>query len=110
MLFIDPNGNYPRYMGDLLATNPGWVEGQAIPDGWIYVNEVSAPNFNASVEKLEELEPAPREDGQYYQTWNVRSLTEAELEIVNAPTNARNRLANLGFTEAEIDALFMGLR
>jgi hypothetical protein len=110
MLLIDPQGNYPRHIGDIALANPGWEEGQALPEGWIYVNPTEIPSHDLATQKLEELAPTLGEDGQYYQTWNVRGLTEAELEIVNAPTNARNRLVALGFTEAEINALFMGLR
>lgn len=110
MLFIDPNGNYPRHIGDLMLASPGWEEGQALPEGWVYVNQVDVPIYDISTQKVEELAPTIAEDGQYYQVWNVRPFTDEELEILNAPTNARNRLISLGFTEAEINALILGLR
>jgi hypothetical protein len=108
MLLIDPQGNYPRHIGDIMLANPGWEEGQALPEGWIYVNPVEIPAHNISTQRLEELAPTLAEDGQYYQTWNVRDLTGEELEIVNAPTTARAKLKSLGLTDAEVNALFMG--
>ena len=110
MLFIDPNGNYPRHIGDLESANPSWELGQALPEEWIYVNEVTLPEFDFQAQKIEELPPTLAEDGQYYQVWNVRSLTEEELEIRNAPTTARTKLKALGLTDHEIDALALGLR
>lgn len=110
MLLIDPQGNYPRYIGDLKSQNPDWSEGEALPENWKYVNYTTVPEFDASTHKLEELSPVLAEDGQYYQTWNIRELTAEELEIANAPDTARTKLQNLGFSNAEIDFLLLRIR
>lgn len=110
MLFIDPQGNYPRHIGDVVVANPDWQEGQALPEGWIYVNPSEIPAHDINTEKIEELYPTQGEDGQYYQTWNVRGFTEEELAVMNAPITAKNKLRALGFSDAEIDALFLGIR
>lgn len=108
MLLIDPQGNYPRHIGDIVLANPGWEEGQALPEGWIYVNPSEIPTHDMTTQKLEELAPALAEDGQYYQTWNVREFTAEELEVINAPTTAKTKLKALGLTDAEVASLFMG--
>lgn len=110
MLLIDPQGNYPRYVGDLRSQNPGWEEGQALPEGWINVNYSSVPEFDMSTQRLEELSPSLAEDGQYYQTWNVREATAEELEVANAPSTARIKFQNLGFTDPEIDFILQGFK
>jgi|AntAceMinimDraft_5_1070358.scaffolds.fasta_scaffold18436_3 hypothetical protein len=110
MLFIDADGNYPRHMGDLLQVDADWTEGQALPAGWVFVNEVAIPTFDFETKKLEELTPTLAEDGLYYQTWNVRDFTADELEIINAPTTARNKLKDLGLTDHEVDAIFLSFR
>jgi hypothetical protein len=107
MLFIDPQGNYPRHIGNIVVLNSEWQEGQALPEGWIYVNPLDIPAYDLATQKLEELAPTLSEDGQYYQTWNVRDLTAEELEIINAPTTVRAKLKALGLTDAEIDVLFI---
>jgi hypothetical protein len=108
MLLIDPQGNYPRHIGDIMVENPTWEEGQALPEGWIYVNPSEIPAHDISSEKLEEVAPTVGEDGQYYQTWSVRPFTEEEIAAKNAPTTARNKLKALGLTDAEVSALFIG--
>ena len=110
MLLIDPQGNYPRYQGDLISAYPDWTEGQALPEGWTYVNSTSIPTFNFSTQRLEELSPALGEDGSYYQVWEVREMTAEELEIANAPSTAKTKLANLGFSDAEINLILSGIR
>jgi hypothetical protein len=92
MLLIDPQGNYPRYVGDLLLANPSWKEAQPLPEGWIIVNPSEIPSHNMATHKLEELHPALAEDGQYYQSWSLSEITLSESEI-------REKLLSMGLPE-----------
>ena len=110
MIFINPNNEYPRYVGDLQLENPGWAEGQALPEGWKYVEDSIPPEFTANNQVLEEGFPALDENGIYQRNWSIRSMTAEELEVVNAPITAREKLKTLGLTEVEIDYLARSLR
>jgi hypothetical protein len=101
---MSPNNEYPRYPGDIEIANPGWNFGDPLPTGWVFVNETTPP----------ELEPGqtygagePEEiNGEWFHTWTVRDLTEAELEVINAPRTAKEKLTALGFSEVEISSIF----
>jgi hypothetical protein len=103
MPYMSPSGEYPRYPGDIQIVSPEWSFGDPLPDGWIFVNETNPP----------ELEPGqtyeagdPEEvNGEWFHTWIVRNLTEFELEIINAPRTAREKLFALGFSEAEVQSI-----
>lgn len=104
MPYISPSNEYPRYPGDIQIDNPGWDAGDPLPAGWIFVNETAPPETGPG-EIFEAGEPE-EVDGEWFQTWSVRSLTEEELAIANAPITAREKLVSLGFTDAEIRAIF----
>ena len=107
MYLIDPNGNYPRFRGDLKIAVPSWRDGDALPNGWVEVQD-SLPPQTEPDEVYEEGPPA-EVDGVLTRTWNVRPLTTEEIERRSAPSAARQRLADLGLTETEIEALVEGL-
>lgn len=92
MLLIDPQGNYPRYVGDLLLSDPGWVEGNSLPEGWVLVIPSEIPSHNMATHKLEEVYPSIAEDGKYYQSWSLSEINLSESEI-------RERLISLGLPE-----------
>lgn len=93
MLLINPEGEYPRYIGDLLLENPSWQEGDELPDGWIEVQESSLPSIGQD-EAIEELAPEIL-DGVYVQKFAVRPLTQAELDAREAKLQAiQNAIAN----------------
>lgn len=48
-------------------------------------------------------------DGVITQNWAVRDLTEEEIESKNASITARQKLIDLGLTEAEVQALVRGM-
>ena len=108
LIFIDPEGNYPRFVGDLMATTPGWSVGDSIPEGWQVVEETPLPPISEG-QTFNELAPAVV-DGVLKQIWEVRDLTEEEIARVNAPKTARAKLIALGLTDAEIDSLVLGIR
>lgn len=107
MLFIDSNGNFPRYYGDIMAEHPGWKLGDKIPAGWQLVADAPSPDYAAD-EAFEDGEPA-LVDGVLTRTYIVRKLTTEELEARNAPVTARQRLVDLGFSDAEISAIARGI-
>jgi hypothetical protein len=107
MLYIDPNGNFPRYYGDIASQNPGWALGDALPTGWQLVADAPSPEY-AEDETFEDGEPA-LVDGVLTRTFVVRKLTTEELELRSAPLTARQRFMDLGFTDAEISAIARGI-
>jgi hypothetical protein len=86
---------------------PGWRLGDDLPEGWVLVAETERPEPGANQVTVE---AAPKEiKGVWTQQWLVRDMTTEELERRDAPANAKARLVELGFTEAEIEALVRGL-
>jgi hypothetical protein len=107
MLYIDPQGNYPRYYGDIISANPDWVLGADLPDGWQFVADSEPPVYGDD-EIIQDGFPE-FVDGILTRTFVVRSLTEEELEARNAPRTAREKLELLGFSSAEITAIARGI-
>jgi len=103
MLFINPENEYPRHIGDIQLVKAGFKEGDALPNGWVKVEESERPRAEANQVTVE---GAPAEvDGVMTQTWTVRDFTQAELDRRDAPANAKAKLIALGLTEAEALAL-----
>lgn len=108
LIFIDPNGNYPRFVGDIILENPAWEVGNPLPDGWTPVQSTTPPEATTS-QILEESYPELI-DGVYTQKWTLRDKTEQELALELAAETARQKLKDLGLTDVEIDSLAKGLR
>ena len=107
MLYINPDNEYPRHIGDVQLAKPSFKDGDALPTGWTKVEESERPT--AGTDKVT-VEGAPAEvDGVMTQSWTVRDLTQEELDRRNAPANAKAKLIALGLTEAEVSALVQGL-
>lgn len=108
MLYINPQNEYPRHIGDIQAENPGWEPEFGLPEGWILVQPTDPPTLDGD-QVLQEL-PPQKINGVWTQVWTARDLTEQELEIRNAPITARQKLKEIaGLTDAEITALSRGL-
>jgi hypothetical protein len=107
MIYINAEGEYPRHIGDVQLAQNGWAEGDALPTGWQSVVETERPT--AGTDQLTYDSGPVDVDGVLSQGWTVRDLTAEELERRNAPANAKARLVELGFTDAEISALVSGL-
>ena len=107
MIYISPENEYPRHIGDIQLDFPSFKEGDAMPIGWNQVFESPRPETGADQVAYEGLPQDVK--GVITQTWIVRDLTQAELDRRNAPEDARARLTELGFTDAEIQALVSGL-
>jgi hypothetical protein len=107
MLYINPDNEYPRHIGDVQLAKSGFKDGDVLPTGWTQVEESERPtagNNQVTVESFPETL-----DGVMTQTWTVRDLTQAELDRRNAPANAKAKLIELGLTEEEVSALVRGL-
>lgn len=107
-IYVDPQGNYPRYPGDIQIDNPGWEIGDPTPPGWAQVSEVEPPIGDRDTYVYEGM---PTEiDGVLSQVWMSRPLTEEEIAHRDAPLTARQKLKDvLNLSDAEIDALKRGL-
>lgn len=80
-IFISPNNEYPRHVGDILLDDPSWDGDQNnLPTGWIPVTPTERP-FVEDGKIAYELEPS-LVDGQYVQVWAVRDLTKEELALI----------------------------
>ena len=107
MLYINSENEYPRHIGDIQIDHPSFKEGDALPTGWVKVEESERPT--AGTDKVT-VESFPEEiDGVMTQSWTVRDLTQAELDRRDAPANAKAKLLALGLTEAEVAALVSGM-
>lgn len=107
MLYIDPNGNFPRYYGDIMSANEGWSLGDPLPEGWRLVADAPAPEYGDD-EAFIDGEPAII-DGVLTRTFVIRKLTAEELEAKTAPITAREKLLALNFSDAEITAIARGI-
>jgi len=104
MPYISPDNEYPRYPGDIQIVSPGWEVGDPLPEGWVFVEETPIPEIE---EGQTFYAGEPEEvDGTWRHTWVVRDLSEEELSVINAPKTAKEKLASLGFSDAEITAIF----
>lgn len=79
-LFINPNNEYPRYVGDILIKHPDF-DGVNLPEGWKSVEEVDRPIVGTD-EIVYEKSPVLI-DGIYKQSWGIRPVTEEEIEKRN---------------------------
>ena len=107
MIYINSENEYPRHIGDVQLVKAGFKDGDALPTGWVKVEESERPT--AGTDQVT-VEGTPAEvDGVMTQSWIVRNLTEEELGRRDAPANARAKLIELGLTELEVNALVAGL-
>jgi hypothetical protein len=78
MIYINPQGEYPRHYGDIQLDNPTWELGDELPEGWVKVEESPRPEITSN-QVAYEVHPVET-DGVWYQTWEVRDLTTEEIE------------------------------
>lgn len=98
-IYISPNNEYPRHIGDIQIENPNWQNGDALPTGWIQVVATEPP---ARQDGFVVYETAPEEtDGVFYQKWATRELTSTEIQAQQVAAIRRKVMMNLPLTEAE---------
>tara|TARA_B100000085_G_scaffold228188_1_gene214130 strand:- start:208 stop:597 length:390 start_codon:yes stop_codon:yes gene_type:complete len=61
MKFIDPDGTFPLYVGDVTRIKPDWQEGDALPEGWRQVVETPLPSDYHEDTTEDTLNPEPVE-------------------------------------------------
>jgi hypothetical protein len=88
MIFVGPNGSYPRYVGDLLLEFPDWTTRKKVPAGWERVFETSPPALSNGT-ALKELFPARLEDGKLYQQWSLVPVEEDQFDITSVFPKSR---------------------
>lgn len=79
-LFINPNNEYPRYIGDIQAEHPDF-DGVNLPEGWVAVEQTERPAVTEN-EVVYEI-PPQLIDGVYKQSWSIRPVTQEEIEKRN---------------------------
>jgi len=79
-LFISPNNEYPRYVGDILIDYPDF-DGVNLPTGWVAIQETERPPVQEN-EIVYEISPKLT-NGLYKQSWAIRAVTEEEIEKRN---------------------------
>lgn len=107
MQFISPQGEYPRFIGDIQLEHPNFKKTDPLPTGWVFVETVERP-MPAQDEVVYEDYPIEI-DGVMSQNWKSRPMTSEEIEFRDAPKRAKEKLIALGLTEAEVEALARGL-
>ena len=98
---------FPIFLGDAQVAHPEWngdIENPPTPLVWV-VDAAPDQVVNKVVEDAEPKLVA----GVWTRQYTYRDYTEDELATINAPITAREKLASLGFTEAEIKALVFGM-
>lgn len=107
MIYIDPDGNYPRFRGDIELAHPSWTKGDDLPEGWILVQQTEPPT-TTTYQVAEETAPELVE-GVYQQIWVVREMTSEEIERVDAPETLLAKLQTLTLNGAEKALLSVGV-
>lgn len=84
-------GEYPRHIGDVE------LDPQA---PWAVVTETTPPEAPSPFHIVYEGTPS-LEDGVYVQTWEIRELSEAEVETIRVE-RLRERLSRMGITQEDL--------
>lgn len=105
-MYISPEGDFPRYIGDIMLRNPEWKEGDQLPDGWHKITESEPPQVSA--EETAYVSAVEEKDGKHVLVWASRALTPEELEIKNARQNLKNKLDSLELSKEEVGMIIRG--
>lgn len=79
MIFVDKQGNYPRYLGDLREAYPEWTVKNAIPNGWKVVREIEAPTVSGLEMLVEDFPECI--NGILTQKWSIISMPELATNV-----------------------------
>jgi hypothetical protein len=98
---------YPAFKGDLMLQYPDWDGDDAtLPEPWVEVEMTDLPELGVDETWVEELPVL--NNGKYVQKFSIRSMTTEEIAERDAPLTAKARFIELGFSEAEIQAMQRG--
>lgn len=106
-LFIDSEGNYPKYPGDVLKINPSWTSGKPLPTGWSLVLETPRPEQPVG-QYLHEAYPELI-DGIFVQTWVLTEYSQSEMEQLSTKNSSDLYLDKLEIDQATREALLRRL-
>ncbi len=99
MKYLNPNGEWPRYAGDIQLEHPTWNIGDALPAGWHIINDVAQPE--AGEDEVAEITGVQEIDGEFFDLWTIRPLTSEELaERAAFIEMMKAKLAELGPSES----------
>lgn len=103
MIYISPEGEYPRHIGDIQLEHRDFRDGDDLPEGWVAVAPAIPPTPG---EDEIAYEGFPVEiDGVMTQNWQIREMLTSEIERRDAAKNAKAKLEAFGLTEEEIKAI-----
>tara|TARA_X000001036_G_C20657836_1_gene797732 strand:+ start:1497 stop:1886 length:390 start_codon:yes stop_codon:yes gene_type:complete len=96
MKFVDPDGTFPLYVGDVTRIKPDWQEGEALPEGWRQVVETSVPSDYHENTTKDTLNPEPVEgyipEGCEGIKENISFISYNPTAVFNAETNTWNEV------------------
>lgn len=78
MIFIDSEGNYPRFLGDLLLSYPDWKSNQDLPDGWNAVMDVEVVESQPGKRVVEVFPEIV--NGVAYRKWELQDISKQDIE------------------------------
>ena len=99
MIYISPKNEYPRHIGDIQLENPGFKEGDTLPEGWVKVEESDRPVISEG-QVAYEVFPVET-DGVWYQAFEVRDLTDQEIQARKVAEVRRKVINGEPITEEE---------
>lgn len=107
MSYITPDGEWPRYAGDVKIAHPSWKEGLPLPQGWHFVEEIEVPTIGEDEIVYQDFPIF--ENNTYKENWIVREMTAEEIAKRDAPKILKQKLTDLGITQEEIDMIRSGV-
>jgi len=104
-IYINPQGEYPRHIGDIQLEFPEYKQGDDLPTDWIQVQESELPEVGVN-QVVYETYPV-KTNGVWYQTFEVRDLTAEELEARKV-AEIRRKVADGEMITSDEAALLVG--
>jgi hypothetical protein len=100
--FIDPQGNYPRHIGDVQVVDPNYVQGNDLPEGWQEVAPGIIPELKQG-ETFEEL--APKKINGVL----TRQFKIVPLEVIDERAKAEQVLLLNGFSPEQVASFLVSI-
>jgi hypothetical protein len=102
-IYIDSEGNYPRYVGDIYLVSPSWQNGDPLPQGWSEVTQIEPPIPTSTTYVYEDY---PIEvDGVLSQNWVSRPYTAEELAIISSQAAPIKPYVDIGLSNEVIEQI-----
>jgi hypothetical protein len=98
-VYISPNKEYPRHIGDVQIAHPDYKEGQPLPEGWEQVEESPIPTAPQG-KVVYEVFPV-KVDGVWRQQFAIRDTTDDEVVFLQLEQIRRKVATRQPLTEEE---------